>query len=145
MNARILALSMLFFISICIARPCCPEDPEHMTFDFVRTNSSYLIGNHLGETLPIPLNWWFKSCKANLYSMDGDFVISAKTSAGKLKEYSLTEYKNPRVRMYVTEDAIDRIWHADDMTLQATTEFFSGNISLIWRPFDGFFWPPDED
>jgi len=97
------------------ARPCCPDDPENMTFDVLRERADYLIGNHVGETLDFPFNYIFKNARANVYSENGSFVIAVRSASGRLAGHSLYAYQRPAIMIYAEEPALDRIWHASDM------------------------------
>lgn len=126
----LLALAALLLVQPAFARLCCPEDPENMTFPVLRDRSDYLIGNHLGDDLDFPFNIWFKSSRANIYSKEGDFVIAIRSSSDRLAGYSLYEYKNPKYRIYVQEEAMNRVWHAPDMVSATLLELIEGNIEI---------------
>lgn len=130
----VLALAaFLLLVQPAFARPCCSEDPENMTFQILRDRSDYLIGNHLGDDMDFPFNIWFKSSRVNIYSKEGDFVVAIRSASDRLAGYSLYEYKNPKYRIYVQEEAMNRIWHAPEMVSATLLELISGNIEIDSR------------
>lgn len=131
MNKGIFVIFLLLALSLSFSKPCCPEDPDEMTFRFIRNNPDYLIGNHLGERLPPLISLIFRNAKMNGYSDTGDFVIGLETKRGRLYNYSLDEYEDPNINFYAEEEAVDRVWQADHMPAALLREIFFGNI--YWR------------
>ena len=133
---------LLLLAPTIFAKPCCPEDPEHMTFDFIRNNPDYLIGNHVGDELPFLVRWWFYNEKANVYSWEGIFVIGFQIKNGKVFGYSESEYGKPTVIFYAKEDGIDRIWLSEHMVIRFLYEVVKHNIiikrshSIGWHDWD---------
>ena len=126
-------LFLVFLITVSVlasAKPCCPEDPENMTFGFIRNNPDYLIGNHVGDELPFAVKWWFYKEKANVYSYEGIFVIGFEIRNGKVAGYSEVPYGSPTINFYAKEDALNRIWQSDHLVLQFFYELWKKNILI---------------
>ncbi len=123
----------LVIFALAFGRPCCPEDPEDMTFYFIRNNPDYLIGNHIGDCFSPPFNWWFWDAKINGYSMDGKFVMGMETENGCVVGYSREPYGHPTLTIKAKEDAVNRVWHAYHMPSAFFREIFFGNIKFYFH------------